>query len=1490
MPALHAHFLLKNQQAFQRLLEASKQSLSSASTGGGGSNVPPLSSSGGRSWTRPGSLSALSGPPSCAASVCDVNERDWLGRTVLHLAVSSLESSALEFVKLLLAHPRIDVNLADVESRWTSLHRALYAGNLAACVLLLQRSDIDMSLKDFEGYTAFDLYNSTVEGTKPNLKDALDLFTWGANRNACLGLGDGNDRAFAEQVVVNATNHDEGTSKRTLAERFEPIRIRQVAMSKLHTTIVTNEKKANLRVCGFGSGGRLGLGQHTQYNLVPIRQLQTCITAVALGQDHTIALTENGDVLSWGMNRFSQLGYVIEATSSGAPSGKSLAPTEEQIQLIPRRVIGPLKKEVAVGVAACRTASACWTESVLYTWGTNNGQLGYEKTAQPGQVLPRKVAAVSHVMDVAMTDYAMACLLKTLDVVCFWNGRHFKINFPTQIFPSEIQTYRPPMALNNASIAKVVCHEGSGTFAALSVNGETFTFSLNAPPVSTDGAMHDKHLIKPQRIWALRKQFSAVKDVTLGVDGAIILCTESGHVYIRSRNPKAGQSSNAKTFKFQRIPYLQRVVRVSANTTGAFGALRAECKPAPISIVGNTPAQDMSSIRPFAASSPETSSENISTSPVEELRSPITDDAEVDEDTEDTGIQEDVKSLRTLIESFSGVSTQEVKQDVNGVTPQLHGANLVVEVGSSRYPVHSVILASRSSVLKGVLSGQTVKDGKFSIACIAASTHSTRKLRSLRLNSRPTESLHRMIFSGVHPLTVLIFLHYIYTDALLSPWDRRIESPLTDQLAKLKISGQTIKLQLLTISKVLGFKQLTAAVDWHNRRAPSPTLDIEMSALFQNTQEKYSSSIVIPPKPMAPDAVLQLRDKTVYCHSTILRARSAFFSGLFDDDEWTINRWSPNGTIEINLRHMRWQVFDFVIRFIYGGGGEEMFNVLDFAGTVDNVVEFMFEVMAVASELLLDRLMLVCSSVILRHITILNVCSVLAEATYYHADDLCASLQGYMSQNMETFLESRMLDDLPDHLVKQLAAFVRKKQAEKLPTSRSRELVEELLVKHGEWLALQDIPQPFVPNYTKAVHRLSPKVSPTASTKKSGKRAMTVAPPPSSPSMIGIAKPLEVQRTLSADPAVQGDDIFQMDEIEKDAIPPLSLPPTGVSSTSQPGVAIPTSSKFSEARPWKMSVAQAPAKSDFRSILAEAESSKTRPTAFPVNRSASAGQGTQQNISSSPSTSARNLNDRYKARPINAPDSSVDGTQARSSMPWRLPASPAPFPTPLPQTSREMPTNTPPSGLSRIMREGPTASSSSGSPVQPQTTPTKGDSKGKALLGPMFTPTKSLVPPAPSVSRRTSETSNPWAVTPSTPPEPEPMLPSSSPPSFLAIQKQQLDQGKAPAKAKKSLLQIQEEEQARQQEEDFMKWWAAEEERIKAESATLQESGEVDKKAKRSRRKPPFKGTMSKSGPAALGETAQISSSAALGGESKPQSSKNRRPRGRQSSAQAQQL
>jgi inhibitor of Bruton tyrosine kinase len=85
-------------------------------------------------------------------------------------------------------------------------------------------------------------------------------------------------------------------------------------------------------------------------------------------------VTKSGEVLSWGLNRFSQLGYVIEPTSTG--NGVSLGRSEEPIQASPRKIFGPLKKGFVVGVAACKTASACWTDDEVFTWGTNHGQLG----------------------------------------------------------------------------------------------------------------------------------------------------------------------------------------------------------------------------------------------------------------------------------------------------------------------------------------------------------------------------------------------------------------------------------------------------------------------------------------------------------------------------------------------------------------------------------------------------------------------------------------------------------------------------------------------------------------------------------------------------------------------------------------------------------------------------------------------------------------------------------------------------------------------------------------------------------------------------------------------------------------------------------------------------------------------------------------------------------------------------------------------------------
>lgn len=235
-----------------------------------------------------------------------------------------------------------------------------------------------MFTKDVEGYTPFDVYNSTVAGTNPPLdliqsRPHAELFTWGSNRNATLGFGDGDDRAMPEQVIIK---RDESSWVKPRHELLKPLPVIDISMSKLHTTIITVELKSNIRSCGFASGGRLGPGaitnSHAQFSWIqPQGKFPHEIMSLALGQDHTLAVNSNGEVLSWGLNRFQQLGYIIEGPNRSS---------EEQVQAAARKITGPLRNQVILGVACCKTASACWTSTQLFTWGTNNGQLGSSRS------------------------------------------------------------------------------------------------------------------------------------------------------------------------------------------------------------------------------------------------------------------------------------------------------------------------------------------------------------------------------------------------------------------------------------------------------------------------------------------------------------------------------------------------------------------------------------------------------------------------------------------------------------------------------------------------------------------------------------------------------------------------------------------------------------------------------------------------------------------------------------------------------------------------------------------------------------------------------------------------------------------------------------------------------------------------------------------------------------------------------------------------------
>lgn len=205
--------------------------------------------------------------------------------------------------------------------------RALYAGNVEIAIMLLQREDIDLTIKDWEGLRAFELYSLTVRDVFPRYPEAAarngkvdyaavsngtklggtELYSWGSNTNYVLGHRDPDNRTNPDRVPLDLESH-----RTNFIMQRPNVKIESVQMSKYHTAVITDEPTRNLLICGFGRGGRLGTGSsaETQLTLTPVSWSER-ILSVALGKNHTIAVTESRNVISFGDNTFGQLGNTL---------------------------------------------------------------------------------------------------------------------------------------------------------------------------------------------------------------------------------------------------------------------------------------------------------------------------------------------------------------------------------------------------------------------------------------------------------------------------------------------------------------------------------------------------------------------------------------------------------------------------------------------------------------------------------------------------------------------------------------------------------------------------------------------------------------------------------------------------------------------------------------------------------------------------------------------------------------------------------------------------------------------------------------------------------------------------------------------------------------------------------------------------------------------------------------------------------------------------
>ena len=183
----------------------------------------------------------------------------------------------------------------------------------------------------------------------------------------------------------------------------------------------------------------------------------------------------------------------------------------------------------------------------------------------------------------------------------------------------------------------------------------------------------------------------------------------------------------------------------------------------------------------------------------------------------------------------------------------------------------------------------------------------------------------------------------------------------------------------------------------------------------------------------------------------------------------------------------------------------------------------------------------------------MNAAALGAEASFHNAQDLKTSIFHYIACNLETMMENGLLDDMDIRILNDLTNFVRDRQAEKLPLTRSGILLDMAMEKYRDWIVLQDFPEPRL-RYPREIKPKSPRLT------------STQAPTPFSKTK-GKAK--ASSSSIRASPQIAGSKEFNeeldMDDLMLPDAAPTSSTPHRPSLDAQDGIATKNSAWRSQA-------------------------------------------------------------------------------------------------------------------------------------------------------------------------------------------------------------------------------------------------------------------------------------------------------------------------------------
>uniref|UniRef100_A0A8D0WUL5 HECT domain-containing protein n=1 Tax=Sus scrofa TaxID=9823 RepID=A0A8D0WUL5_PIG len=193
--------------------------------------------------------------------------------------------------------------------------------------------------------------------------------------------GERHSLLLSNGAVQSCGDNSHGQLGRKGVQRGErPVRL--VSCGKEHSLAVCH--RGRVFAWGAGSEGQLGTGDFKEVNFIPkkITLIDIKIIQVSCGHYHSLALSEDGQVFSWGKNSDGQLGLGKEVPSQASPQRV-------------RSLEGIPLAQVAAGGAHSFALSLPGTS---FGWGSNRaGQLALSGNNVPAQAYkPRSVGALKN--------------------------------------------------------------------------------------------------------------------------------------------------------------------------------------------------------------------------------------------------------------------------------------------------------------------------------------------------------------------------------------------------------------------------------------------------------------------------------------------------------------------------------------------------------------------------------------------------------------------------------------------------------------------------------------------------------------------------------------------------------------------------------------------------------------------------------------------------------------------------------------------------------------------------------------------------------------------------------------------------------------------------------------------------------------------------------------------------------------------------------------